>query len=319
MAFSSAILPQMTQYIVRRFLGLFPTLFIIITISFFIIRVAPGGPFAREKELPPQVLENIEKKYNMDESLLVQYGMYMYDIIRGDLGPSFRYMDRDVNYYIFNSLPASMLLGLVSLSIALVLGITSGVVSALRQNRLADYLSMSVAVIGISVPLFVIGPVLMYFLSIRLQLLPTSGWIGGRNGLKPLIMPAITLAFPYFAYIARLTRASVIEVLRSDYIRTARAKGLRESVIIFKHVLKGALLPVVSYLGPAFAGIVTGSVVVEQIFRVPGLGRFFVQSAFNRDYTLIMGTVIVFSAILIVMNFLVDIVYALLDPRISYK
>ena len=309
----------MTQYIVRRFLGLFPTLFIIITISFFIIRVAPGGPFAREKELPPQVLENIEKKYNMDEPLLVQYGMYMYDIIRGDLGPSFRYMDRDVNYYIFNSLPASMLLGLVSLSIALVLGITSGVVSALRQNRLADYLSMSVAVIGISVPLFVIGPVLMYFLSIRLQLLPTSGWIGGRNGLKPLIMPAITLAFPYFAYIARLTRASVIEVLRSDYIRTARAKGLRESVIIFKHVLKGALLPVVSYLGPAFAGIVTGSVVVEQIFRVPGLGRFFVQSAFNRDYTLIMGTVIVFSAILIVMNFLVDIVYALLDPRISYK
>ena len=309
----------MTQYIVRRFLGLFPTLFIIITISFFIIRVAPGGPFAREKELPPQVLENIEKKYNMDKPLLVQYGMYMFDIVRGDLGPSFRYQDRDVNYYVFNSLPASMLLGVLSLSIALVLGISSGVISALRQNRLPDYLSMSVAVIGISVPLFVIGPVLMYFLAIRWQLLPTSGWIGGRSGLKPLIMPAITLALPYFAYIARLTRASVIEVLRSDYIRTARAKGLRESVVIFKHVLKGALLPVVSYLGPAFAGIVTGSVVVEQIFRVPGLGRFFVQSAFNRDYTLIMGTVIVFSVILIVMNFIVDIVYALLDPRISYK
>ncbi|MEX2442033.1 MAG: ABC transporter permease subunit [Alkalispirochaeta sp.] len=309
----------MTQYIVRRFLGLFPTLFVIITISFFIIRVAPGGPFAREKELPPQVLANIEAKYNMDEPLIVQYGVYMYNIIRGDLGPSFRYQDRDVNYYVFNSLPASMFLGLVSLSIALVLGISSGILSALRQNKLADYLSMSVAVIGISVPLFVIGPVLMYFLAIRWQLLPTSGWIGGRNGWAPLIMPAITLAFPYFAYIARLTRASVIEVLRSDYIRTARAKGLRESVVIVKHVLKGALLPVVSYLGPAFAGIVTGSVVVEQIFRVPGLGRFFVQSAFNRDYTLIMGTVIVFSVILIVMNFLVDIVYALLDPRISYK
>jgi oligopeptide transport system permease protein len=212
-----------------------------------------------------------------------------------------------------------MFLGLVALSIALVLGISSGIVSALRQNKLADYLSMSVAVIGISVPLFVIGPVLMYFLAIQWQLLPTSGWIGGRNGWAPLIMPAITLAFPYFAYIARLTRASVIEVLRSDYIRTARAKGLRESVVIVKHVLKGALLPVVSYLGPAFAGIVTGSVVVEQIFRVPGLGRFFVQSAFNRDYTLIMGTVIVFSVILIVMNFIVDIVYALLDPRISYR
>lgn len=309
----------MTQYIVRRFLGLFPTLFIIITISFFIIRIAPGGPFAREKELPPQVLANIEAKYNMDEPLIVQYGMYMYDVVRGDLGPSFRYQDRDVNYYVFNSLPASMFLGLVALSIALVLGISSGILSALRQNKLADYLSMSVAVIGISVPLFVIGPVLMYFLAIQWQLLPTSGWIGGRNGWAPLIMPAITLAFPYFAYIARLTRASVIEVLRSDYIRTARAKGLRESVVIVKHVLKGALLPVVSYLGPAFAGIVTGSVVVEQIFRVPGLGRFFVQSAFNRDYTLIMGTVIVFSVILIVMNFIVDIVYALLDPRISYR
>ena len=309
----------MTQYIVRRFLGLFPTLFIIVTLSFFIIRVAPGGPFARERRIPPEILENIERKYNLDQPLLVQYGRYMFDVVRGDLGPSFRYQDRDVNFYIFSSLPASMLLGVISLSTALVLGIGSGIVSALRQNRLADYLSMSVAVIGISVPLFVIGPVLMYVLALRLQLLPTSGWIGGRNGWVPIIMPAITLAFPYFAYIARLTRASVIEVLRSDYIRTARAKGLKESVIVFKHVLKGALLPVVSYLGPAFAGIVTGSVVVEQIFRVPGLGRFFVQSAFNRDYTLIMGTVIVFSAILVIMNFIVDIVYALLDPRISYR
>lgn len=309
----------MTQYLIRRFLGLFPTVFIIITLSFFIIRVAPGGPFDREKQLPPQVLRNIEAKYNMDQPLLVQYGMYLFDVVRGDLGPSFRYQDRDVNYYVFNSLPVSMLLGVVALSIALGLGISSGVVSALRQNKLADYLSMSVAVIGISVPLFVIGPVLMYFLAIRLQLLPTSGWIGGTNGWVPIIMPAVTLAFPYFAYIARLTRASMIEVLRSDYIRTARAKGLPRGVVIRKHALKGALLPVVSYLGPAFAGIVTGSVVVEQIFRVPGLGRFFVQSAFNRDYTLIMGTVIVFSVILVLMNFIVDIVYALLDPRISYR
>lgn len=309
----------MTRYIIRRFLGLFPTLFIIITISFFIIRVAPGGPFDREKALPPQVMANIEAKYNMDEPLIVQYGMYMWDVIRGDLGPSYRYMDRDVNYYIFNSLPASMLLGVIALSMSIVFGVTSGIISALRQNKLADYISMSIAVIGISVPLFVIGPVLMYFLALQWQLLPTSGWIGGRNGWLPIIMPAITLSFLYFAYIARLTRASVIEVLRSDYIRTARAKGLKESVIIFKHVLKGALLPVVSFLGPAFAGIVTGSVVVEQIFRVPGLGRFFVQSAFNRDYTLIMGTVIVFSVILVIMNFVVDIVYALLDPRISYK
>lgn len=309
----------MTQYIIRRFLGLFPTLFIIITLSFFIIRVAPGGPFAREKQLPPQVLENIEKKYHMDEPLLMQYGRYMFDVIRGDLGPSFRYMDRDVNFYIFNSLPNSMILGVLSLSLALLLGISTGVVSAVKQNSIVDYATMSVAVIGISVPLFVIGPVLMYFLALQWQLLPTSGWITGRHGWKTLVMPAVTLAFPYYAYIARLTRASVIEVLRSDYIRTARAKGMRELVIIFKHVLKGAMLPVVSYLGPAFAGIVTGSVVVERIFRVPGLGTFFVQSAFNRDYTLIMGTVIVFSVILIIMNFLVDILYAVLDPRVSYK
>lgn len=310
----------MTRYIIRRFLGLFPTLFVIITISFFMIRLAPGGPFAREKELPPQIRENIERKYNMDKPLVVQYGMYLYDIVfKFDLGPSFRYQDRDVNFYIFNSLPNSLFLGVIALSIALILGISAGMTSAVKQNTIVDYAAMSVAVIGISVPLFVIGPVLMYFLALQLGWLPTSGWITGRAGLKTLIMPAITLAFPYFAYIARLTRASVIEVLRSDYVRTARAKGMRQSVILFKHVLKGALLPVVSYLGPAFAGVVTGSVVVEQIFRIPGLGRFFVQSAFNRDYTLIMGTVIVFSTILVIMNFLVDILYGLLDPRVTYK
>ncbi|MFP4302762.1 MAG: ABC transporter permease, partial [Spirochaetaceae bacterium] len=257
---------------------------------------------------------------NMDKPLVVQYGMYLYDIVfRLDLGPSFRYQDRDVNYYIFNSLPNSLFLGVIALSIALVLGIGAGMTSAVRQNTIVDYASMSVAVVGISVPLFVIGPVLMYFLAIQLGWLPTSGWISSRAGWKTAVMPAVTLAFPYFAYIARLTRASVIEVLRSDYVRTARAKGMRHSVILFKHVLKGALLPVVSYLGPAFAGVVTGSVVVEQIFRIPGLGRFFVQSAFNRDYTLIMGTVIVFSTILVIMNFLVDILYGLLDPRVTYK
>jgi oligopeptide transport system permease protein len=309
----------MTRYIVRRLLGLIPTLFIIITLSFFIIRIAPGGPFAAEKELPQQVRENIERKYHMDEPLIQQYGRYLFDVIRGDLGPSFRYQDHDVNYYIFNALPNSLILGITSLGIAIVLGIGVGIISAVRQNSWADYTAMSVAVIGISVPLFVIGPVLMYFLALQWQLLPTSGWITGRNGWVTIIMPAVTLAFPYFAYIARLSRASIIEVLRSDYIRTAQAKGLRDNVIMFKHVLKGALLPVVSYLGPAFAGIVTGSVVVETIFRVPGLGRFFVQSAFNRDYTLIMGTVIVYSVILVGMNFLVDVIYSMLDPRVTYK
>lgn len=309
----------MTQYIVRRFLGLFPTLFVIITISFFLIRLAPGGPFARERDLPPQVIANLEAKFDLDQPVYMQYIRYMSDVVRGDLGPSMRYQDRDVNFYIFRSLPTSMLLGIVALSIALVLGILTGLLAAVRQNSVWDYAAMSVAVVGISIPLFVIGPILMYVFALRLGWLPTSGWITGPNGLRTIIMPAITLCFPFFAYIGRLTRASVIEVLRSDFVRTARAKGMSEPVIMFKHVLKGALLPVVSYLGPAFAGIVTGSVVVESIFRVPGLGRFFVQSAFNRDYTLIMGTVIVFSTILIIMNFVVDIIYSFLDPRISYR
>jgi len=309
----------MTKYIVRRFIGLIPTLFIIITLSFFIIRIAPGGPFSEERALPKQVLENIEKAYHLDDPLLVQYGRYVFDILRGDLGPSFRYKDFDVNYYIRISLPNSMVLGLISLILAVLLGIVTGLISATRQNSALDYLSMSVAVIGISVPLFVVGPVLMYLFAMKLNLLPTSGWIMSGDSWKTILMPVMTLTLPYFAYIARLSRASILEILRSDYVRTARAKGLSESVIMVKHVLKGALLPVVSYLGPAFAHIVTGSIVVETIFRVPGLGRHFVQSALNRDYTLIMGTVIVYSAILLVMNFIVDILYGFMDPRISYR
>lgn len=309
----------MTKYIIRRFLGLIPTLLIIITLSFFIIRIAPGGPFDEEKTLPKQIMENIEKKYHMDEPLLKQYGRYLLDVLRGDLGPSFRYQDHDVSFYIFNSLPNSLFLGIVSLTMAVTLGIGVGMISAVRQNTWVDYTAMSFAVIGISVPLFVVGPVLMYFLALQWKLLPTSGWITGRHGWVTLIMPAVTLAFPYFAYNARLSRASILEVLRSDYVRTARAKGLKERTVLFKHVLKGALLPVVSYLGPAFAGIITGSVVVETIFRVPGMGKFFVQSAFNRDYTLIMGTVIVYSVLLIIMNFIVDILYSFLDPRVTYK
>jgi oligopeptide transport system permease protein len=296
-----------------------PTLFIIITISFFIIRIAPGGPFSYEKKLPKQILENIQKKYHMDEPLIMQFGRYMLDILRGDLGPSYRYKDHDVNYYIWNSLPDSMVLGLISLFLALFLGITAGIVSSTRQNSWLDYSSMAVAIVGISIPLFVIGPVLMYIFSIKLGWLPTSGWIMADGSWKTALMPVATLTLPYFAYFARLSRASILEVLRSDYVRTARAKGLSPSVIMFKHILKGALLPVVSFLGPAFANIVTGSIVVESIFRVPGLGVFFVQSAVNRDYTLIMGTVIVYSVILLLMNFLVDIVYGFMDPRISYR
>jgi len=283
------------------------------------MKVAPGGPFSAERNPPPEVLANINKVYHLDEPLPKQYVRYLGNMLRGDLGPSFRYKDYTVNDLIGNTMPNSLILGITALCSALVFGLLVGLVSAVKRNSIADYASMSIAVIGISVPLFVVGPLLMLLFAVKLKWLPTSGWITGRQGLKTLIMPALALSLPYFAYIARLSRASVLEVLRSDYIRTAYAKGLSYPVVLFKHALKGAMLPVISYLGPAFAGIITGSVVIEKIFLVPGLGTFFVQSALNRDYTLIMGTVVMYSIILILMNFVVDILYAVIDPRISYK
>ncbi len=308
----------MTKYIIKRFLGMIPTLFIIITVAFIIMRLSPGGPFDGERALSETVKANIEAKYHLDESLPKQFFRYLSGIVRGDFGPSYKYADHDVAFFIFRSLPHSVLLGTLALLLAVFLGVAVGIIAALNQNTWIDYTAMSIAVLGISVPLFVIGPVLMLIFAMKLKILPTSGWITGRNGWITLIMPLITLSFPYFANIARLSRSSVLEVIRSDYIRTAKAKGLSQTQIIFKHVLKGAMLPVVSYLGVAYAGIITGSVVVEQIFRVPGLGRFFVQSSLNRDYTMIMGVIIVFSSIVIIMNFLVDILYSFLDPRISY-
>ena len=309
----------MIRFIIRRLISLIPTLFLIVTFSFFIMKVAPGGPFSAERNPPPEVLANINKVYHLDEPLPKQYVRYLGNMLRGDLGPSFRYKDYTVNDLIGNTMPNSLILGITALCSALVFGLLVGLVSAVKRNSIADYASMSIAVIGISIPLFVVGPLLMLLFAVKLKWLPTSGWITGRQGLKTLIMPALALSLPYFAYIARLSRASVLEVLRSDYIRTAYAKGLSYPVVLFKHALKGALLPVISYLGPAFAGIITGSVVIEKIFLVPGLGTFFVQSALNRDYTLIMGTVVMYSIILILMNFVVDILYAVIDPRISYK
>lgn len=309
----------MSRFIVRRFLSVIPTLFIIVTLSFFLIRLAPGGPFSGEKKLPPEIMANILRKYHMDEPLMNQYFRYVGNVLKFDLGPSYRYKDQTVNDLIGNSFPVSIMLGTLSLAIAVLLGTMVGIISALKQNKWQDYAAMSVAVLGISVPLFVIGPLMMLVFALKLKWLPTSGWLSSRAGWLTVIMPAMTLMMPYFAYIARMSRGSIIEVLRSDYVRTARAKGLKESVVIRKHVLKGAMLPIVTYLGPAFSGIITGSVVVEQIFVVPGIGRIFVQSALNRDYTVIMGDVIVYSIILIAANFVVDILYGLLDPRISYK
>ncbi|GAB1455102.1 oligopeptide ABC transporter permease OppB [Spirochaetota bacterium] len=266
-------------------------------------------------------MANIMHKYHMDEPLLNQYFRYLGNVLKFDLGPSYRYKDQTVNDLIGNAFPVSIMLGTIALAVALMLGTSVGIMSALKQNKWQDYAAMSVAVLGISIPLFVIGPILMLVFALTLKWLPTSGWINSRAGALTLIMPVATLMLPYFAYIARMSRGSLIEVLRSDYVRTARAKGLKEGVVIRKHVLKGAMLPVVTYLGPAFSGIITGSVVVEQIFVIPGIGRIFVQSALNRDYTVIMGDVIVYSIILITANFDVDITRrsALLDPRISYK
>nr|WP_314993267.1 oligopeptide ABC transporter permease OppB [uncultured Treponema sp.] len=309
----------MIRFIIRRLVSLVPTLFLIVTFSFFIMKAAPGGPFSAERSVPPEVLANINKVYHLDEPLMKQYVRYLGDMLQGNLGPSFRYKDYTVNELIGNTLPNSLILGITALCGALFFGLLVGLISAVKRNSLADYAAMSVAVIGISIPLFVIGPILMFIFAVKLKWLPTSGWITGRQGLKTLVMPALALSLPYFAYIARLSRASILDVLRSDYIRTAYAKGLSYPTVLFKHALKGAMLPVISYLGPAFAGIITGSVVIEKIFLVPGLGTFFVQSALNRDYTLIMGTVIMYSIILIMMNFFVDILYAVIDPRISYK
>ncbi|MDD7200298.1 MAG: oligopeptide ABC transporter permease OppB [Sphaerochaetaceae bacterium] len=309
----------MAKYIVKRIIGMIPTMLIIITLSFFIVRIAPGGPFASERALTETIQKNIEAKYHMDEPLVKQYGRYLFDVLRGDLGPSYKYKDYDVNYYIGHSLPNSMALGSIAMMLAILVGVTLGILAAVYQNSWIDYLCMALAVLGISIPLFVIAPVLQLIFSLKLGWFPTSGWVTTGEGWKTVVLPTIALSFSYFATIARLTRSSMLETLRSDYIRTAKAKGMKGSTIVLKHAMKGAMLPIVSYLGPAFAGIMTGSVVVEQIFRVPGLGKFFVQSSFNRDYTLIVGVVIVYSVILIIANLIVDIIYALLDPRIAYK
>lgn len=309
----------MTRFVIKRLLSLVPTLFIIILLSFIIMRAAPGGPFSSEKNAPPEVIANIERQYHMDESLPQQFFRYLGALLQGDLGPSFRYKDYDCNDLIRAALPVSMTLGAMAMGVAVILGLLVGIIAALRQNRWPDYVLMSIAVLGISIPMFVIGPVLMLTFAMKLHWLPTSGWLDSRAGFLAAVLPVATLALAQFAYISRLSRASIIETLRSDYVRTARAKGLKESAVVVRHALKGGMLPVVSFLGPAFADILTGSVVVESVFLVPGVGRLFVQAALNRDYTLILAGVIVYSVILLLLNFLVDVVYGFLDPRISYK
>lgn len=306
----------MLNYSIQRLLSAIPTLLILITVAFFLIRVAPGGPFDSEKALPPEIQANLEQSYRLDDPLVIQYFRYLGDILRFDFGPSFHYRDWTVNQLIAQGAPVSFTLGAIALVLAFVLGTAIGVWAALRQNRPADYLAMSVAMIGISIPNFVIAPLLVLLFAIGLGWLPAGGWDGS---LQRMVLPAIALALPMIAYVARITRGSMIEVLHSSFIRTARAKGLPEREVILRHALKPALLPVISYLGPAAAGILTGSVVIERIFTIPGIGSHFVQGALNRDYTLVMGVVIFYGVLIIVFNYLVDLIYAWLDPRIRYE
>lgn len=306
----------MLTYVARRLLGAIPTVFFIVTVAFFLIRVAPGGPFNLERPLPDQVMANLNAVYHLDEPLPVQYGLYLVNLLQGNLGPSFVYRDFSVGQLFANGLPMSIQLGGTALLLALVVGTTAGVLTALRQNSTADHAIMAGAMVGLTIPNFVMAPVLSLIFAIWLGWLPAGGW--GDGALINKILPIVTLALPQIAVIARLTRGSMLEALRSNHVRTARAYGLPTFNVVVVHALRGALLPVISYLGPAAAALLTGSVVIETIFGIPGVGRYFVQGALNRDYTLVMGTVVLISIFVVVFNLLVDLLYAWVDPKVRY-
>ena len=306
----------MLAYSLRRLLGAIPTLLILIAFSFLLIRAAPGGPFDTERQLLPEIEANLRAVYHLDEPLYQQFGRYLYGLMHFDFGPSFQYRDYTVTELIMTGFPVSLTLGGSAILVALLFGVTAGCIAALKQNSAVDHGVMAVSMTGISIPNFVMAPLLVLVFAIYLRWLPAGGL--GQGSLRNLVLPVIALALPQIAYLARLTRGSMIEVLRSNFIRTARAQGLPNWQIIVKHALKPALLPVVSYLGPATAAVITGSVVIEQIFSVPGLGRFFVTGALNRDYTLVMGVVVFYGVLIILFNFLVDLAYAWLDPKVKF-
>jgi oligopeptide transport system permease protein len=306
-----------SAYVTRRLLTAIPTLLVIITIAFFMMRIAPGGPFDRERALPPEIEKNVLAAYDLDQPLLRQYVDYLLGVVRGDFGPSFKYRDFTVAELLWTGFPASLQVGGLAIGLAVLFGIGLGTLAALRQNTTLDYAVMATAMTGITIPNFVMAPLLTLIFGVYLGWLPVAGWNGGAP--QNLILPVIALALPQIAYIARLMRGSMVEVLRTDYVRTARAKGLRERIVVVRHALKGALLPVVSYLGPATAQVVTGSVVIETIFGIPGIGRYFIQGALNRDYTLVMGTVIVYAVLIILLNLIVDLLYGVLDPKVKQR
>src|SRR5665213_2575499 len=307
----------MFRYFLKRLAAAIPTLFIIVTITFFLIRAAPGGPFDQEQTLPPEIMANLQSAYGLDQPILTQYGRYLRALAHGDFGPSFKYKDFSVTELIGQGFPVTLQLGVIAMGLALLLGIPLGTFAALHHNRTADYATMSLAVAGITIPSFVVLPFLGLLFGIYLRWLPVAGWEPGS--VRYLILPVVALALPPLSVIARLARSSMLEVLRSHYVRTAFAKGLPLHRVIMRHALRPALMPVASYLVPAVASIMTGSLVVESIAGLPGIGRYLVQGALNRDYTLVMGMVIIYSALLIGMGLLVDLLYAWLDPRVRLE
>lgn len=304
----------MLAFVVRRLLGLVPTLLTIVVLSFLVIRLAPGSPFASERGIPPEVLVELNAKYGFDRPLSEQLLRYLSGLAHGDLGLSTKYPQRTVNELIADGLPATLLLASVALAWALALGITAGIISAVRQNTAWDHGLMGVAMLGISLPSFVLGPLLALIFGLTFYVLPPGGW----GGLRHVVLPGVTLGSFYAAYIARLTRSGMLDVIYMDYVRMARAKGLPERTIVLRHMLRAGLLPVVTYLGPAIANLMVFGVVVEKIFATPGIGPYFVDAAFNRDYFLVMGIVLLYSLLLLLLNLLVDVAYGLLDPRIRY-
>jgi len=303
----------MFRFLLRRLMVAVPTLFLVVTAAFFMMRAAPGNPFDSDRKLPPEVERSIMAKYGMDRPLGEQYVAYVGNVLQGDLGPSLKYKDKSVAELISEGLPTSAVIGLSALTLACLVGIGLGVIAALRQNQMIDNVTMAIAVLGVCIPTFVTAPLLVLVFAAKLGWLPTAG----LNGIRSLILPVAVLALPQIAIISRLTRAGMIEVLRSNYIRTARAKGLSEVRIVLRHGLRAAILPLVSYLGPACAGLLTGSLVIEKIFSLPGLGKSFVIGALQRDYTVVMGVVIVYAGLILLLNLLADIAYALLDPRVK--
>ena len=307
----------MLRFALGRLLAAIPTLLFVVLLAFMLVRIAPGGPFDAERVLPPEVEANIEEAYNLDEPLPIQFLRYLGGVLTGDFGPSFSYRDYTVSHLIADAFPTSLMLGGLAMLLALVLGLGAGAMAALRPNTLTDRAVMAVAMTGISIPIFIIAPLLVLLFAVSLGWFP-AGWTASE-GSGRLVLPVLALALPQVAYLARISRASLLEVLGSDYVRTARAQGLTTAAILRVHALKPALIPVLSYLGPAVVGVLTGSIVVEQVFGIPGLGRHFVNGALNRDYTLVLGLVILYAVLIILVNLLVDILYGVLDPRVRTR